>query len=66
VSLELLVNIIGQSFRMTCDDDCGRWFSGTWFELRPNSGGHVQCDYNTVGWDVKINSAGNLECHDTC
>lgn len=46
-------------------DNCGV-LDGTWFVAPHDPGRKVYCDYNTVGWDVKFNNLGQLECADDC
>lgn len=53
------------SVYMTCEDDCGYVWSGTWFQDL-DTGRRVQCDYNTWGWDARFNESGTLECADNC
>ena len=55
----------GEDVYISCEDDCGDIWSGSWFE-DVETGRRVRCDYNTVGWDVRFNEAGVIECHDDC
>jgi len=54
----------GGSEYITCSDwdDCG-WWDGTRFK---HDGRTFYCDYNIWGWDFRVNSSGNGECHDNC
>lgn len=54
-----------QDLYITGEDDCGYFWSGTWFE-DTGTGRRVQCQYNKSGWDVRINESGVIECRKNC
>ncbi len=56
----------GGSVKMTCEDDCGSVFSGTWFDYK---GQRFKCDYDESvrgDYSFRINEAGFGECSDNC
>jgi hypothetical protein len=52
--------------KISCEDACGRWWSGTIFA--DFAGNSKHCDWNWWGDDVRINllAQGGWECNDPC